>query len=128
MLKNTRLYQYVCFSQHSTLTSTPVNCLVIIHNPCVFSLFLSGCIAEYINLVLFDILHGLAYPTVLCLTIEHFCGNISIPEDCPTLSSTHQALLAHALWWSDLPADTKCHKQMVQLSFLSTQCKPRDFD
>ncbi|XP_068755165.1 nucleolar pre-ribosomal-associated protein 1-like isoform X2 [Montipora capricornis] len=65
-----------------------------------------GCIARYLNGVIFDLIHCSVYPTLVSFVVCRCYSNIVIPDHlAATVSSVHEAVLCYAGQW--LPRATK---------------------
>ena len=61
--------------------------------------YFSGCIARYMNCVVFDMIHSSANPTILCLAVHHYYGNTMVPEHLNSIRSVHATLLQYVDYW-----------------------------
>ena len=99
---------------HVTCGSVRICCLLLFASDSEWVLSwrpvanLSGCIVEYMTRSLVDVLRCQTDPTTFCLAVQRYLGNICIPEECHVTGSTHDALLSHVRWWSDLHAGVAC--------------------
>ena len=59
----------------------------------------SGCIARYMNCVIFDMIHSTLNPAILCFTVFHCYGSIELPDHLTVIRSLHRALLQYVSCW-----------------------------
>jgi len=85
--------------------------------------FSSGCIARYMNRVVFEVIHSSKNPTILCCVVSHYYGNTVVPEHLKALRSMHEALLQYVSYW--LPGsmqDKTAHSKVFDCVFDFTPC------
>lgn len=59
----------------------------------------SGCIAQYMNCVIFDMIHSALNPAILCFSVLHYYGSIELPDHLTVIRSLHKALLQYVNCW-----------------------------
>lgn len=64
---------------------------------------LSGCIARYMNCVIFDVIHSTLNPVILCFTVLHYYGSMELPDHLIVIRSLHQALKQYVSCWCPAP-------------------------
>ena len=68
----------------------------------IFPLF-SGCIARYMNCVIFDMIHSTLNPAILCFTVLHYYSNIELSDHLIVIRSLHKALVQYVNCWCPAP-------------------------